>query len=286
MIVCGGERARLALDVVPEEPRALREAAVARAVEAADHLQSERARVDAARVGVDARHQVRAGALAADGVPRARAVEVGHRPQPRVLRADVHAPSERRAHIGAEQLVLWRAVKVGDEAFGEGEDHVDLARAQSLRHRASAARKIRPLHLQPGGLKEAFRCRGVPWCVVAAGPPTAEQVSAFWSNLQNLHPKASIVASSLDAFAEEVLRGNMAELQTVTEELGDSWLYGAPADPIKVATFRCVEFMKRSHRWRFGHHGLVMRMFCQSLQEIFDDSMCNLNTCSFPQLQA
>lgn len=71
------------------------------------------------------------------------------------------------------------------------------------------------------------------------GPPTAEQVSAFWSNLQQRHPKASIVASSLDAFAAEVLSGNTAELQTVTEELGDSWLYGAPADPIKVATFRC-----------------------------------------------
>ena len=59
----------------------------------------------------------------------------------------------------------------------------------------------------------------------AAGPPTAEQVSAFWSNLQHLHPKASIVASSLDAFAAEVLSGNTAQLQTVTEELGDSWLY-------------------------------------------------------------
>ena len=78
----------------------------------------------------------------------------------------------------------------------------------------------------------------VVWCGVTAGPPTAEQVSAFWSNLQNLHPNASIVASSLDAFATEVLSGNTAELQTVTEELGDSWLYGAPADPIKVATFR------------------------------------------------
>ena len=63
----------------------------------------------------------------------------------------------------------------------------------------------------------------------AAGPPTADQVSAFWSNLQQLHPKASIVASSLDAFAAEVLSGNTDELQTVTEELGDSWLYGAPA---------------------------------------------------------
>ena len=92
-----------------------------------------------------------------------------------------------------------------------------------------AGHSLLPLHV--------WSC-GVMWRGVAAGPPTAAQVSAFWSNLQNLHPKASIVASSLDAFAGEVLSGNTAELQTVTEELGDSWLYGAPADPIKVATFR------------------------------------------------
>lgn len=61
---------------------------------------------------------------------------------------------------------------------------------------------------------------------LAAGPPTAQQVSAFWSNLQQKHPHASIVASSLDAFVAEVLSGNIGELQMVTEELGDSWLYG------------------------------------------------------------
>ena len=71
-----------------------------------------------------------------------------------------------------------------------------------------------------------------------SGPPSAEQVTIFWQNLQQQHPHAEILASSLDDFAAEVLAGDLRMLPVVTEELGDSWLYGAPADPIKVATFR------------------------------------------------
>ena len=71
-----------------------------------------------------------------------------------------------------------------------------------------------------------------------SGPPTASQVTALWDNLRQQHPGATLLASSLDAFAVEVLAGDVNALPVVWEELGDSWLYGAPADPIKVATFR------------------------------------------------
>ena len=56
------------------------------------------------------------------------------------------------------------------------------------------------------------------------GPPSAEQVTTFWEGLRAKHPSAAIEASSLDAFVSEVLAGDTGELQTVTEELGDSWL--------------------------------------------------------------
>ena len=56
------------------------------------------------------------------------------------------------------------------------------------------------------------------------GPPSAEQVTTFWEGLRAKHPSAVIEASSLDAFVSEVLAGDTGELQTVTEELGDSWL--------------------------------------------------------------
>jgi hypothetical protein len=63
-------------------------------------------------------------------------------------------------------------------------------------------------------------------------------VTTFWEKLQHDNPTAHILASSLDSFAAEVLAGDLKSLPTVTQELGDSWLYGAPADPIKLATFR------------------------------------------------
>ena len=56
-----------------------------------------------------------------------------------------------------------------------------------------------------------------------------------------LHPhgKATIVSSSIDDFVDEVReKGDLNKLPVINQELGDSWLYGVPADPIKVALFR------------------------------------------------
>ena len=33
-------------------------------------------------------------------------------------------------------------------------------------------------------------------------------------------------------------KGDMSTVPVIDGEIGDSWIYGAPADPIKVATFR------------------------------------------------
>ena len=68
-------------------------------------------------------------------------------------------------------------------------------------------------------------------------PPNSTQVTLFWDNLRFRYPNAQIVASSLDAYAE-VLVDNREKLPAVTEELGDSWIYGAPADPYRLAAFR------------------------------------------------
>eukprot|EP00756_Hemistasia_phaeocysticola_P051674 Hpha_TRINITY_DN26846_c0_g1::TRINITY_DN26846_c0_g1_i1::g.17388::m.17388 len=70
-----------------------------------------------------------------------------------------------------------------------------------------------------------------------SGPPTYQQVVDFWAGLRKKHPTAKIMSSTLDRFAVEALK-HRAQLPVVTSELGDSWLYGGPADPIKVATFR------------------------------------------------
>jgi len=51
------------------------------------------------------------------------------------------------------------------------------------------------------------------------GPPTAEQVTSFWAALRKLHPKADIKSSSLDAFAAEVLAGDVSAIPVVTQEV-------------------------------------------------------------------
>lgn len=62
------------------------------------------------------------------------------------------------------------------------------------------------------------------------------QVIEFWRKQRLRYPKAEQVASSLDDYALTVLDNAdlYNALPVITEEIGDSWLYGSPADPIKV----------------------------------------------------
>ena len=72
------------------------------------------------------------------------------------------------------------------------------------------------------------------------GPPTADEVLAFWRAIRTQCPASAPVVSSLDGCLADVLAapGLFDGLPVITGEIGDSWLYGAPADPIKLATFR------------------------------------------------
>lgn len=71
-----------------------------------------------------------------------------------------------------------------------------------------------------------------------SGSPSADTVVQFWQSLKKMHPTATVEASSIDAFVSEVLSGNVSQIPRLSDEIGDSWLYGAPADPVKVSTFR------------------------------------------------
>ena len=65
--------------------------------------------------------------------------------------------------------------------------------------------------------------------------PRTREVVSFWAALRKQYPGAVIQASSLDDFYREVVaKGNLSALPVVKGELGDSWIYGAPADPVKV----------------------------------------------------
>ncbi len=76
------------------------------------------------------------------------------------------------------------------------------------------------------------------------GPPASPAaVEAWWASTQARFPSARVILSSLDAFTEAILP--MAErLPQVTGEIGQSWSYGAPADPLKVSAFRAARRLR------------------------------------------
>ena len=70
-------------------------------------------------------------------------------------------------------------------------------------------------------------------------PPTAAAVVQWWSATQASFPNATLILSSLDAFAQAILPITES-LPQVTGEIGQSWSYGAPGDPQKLAAFRAI----------------------------------------------
>ena len=79
-----------------------------------------------------------------------------------------------------------------------------------------------------------------------SGPPTSvSEVVNFWNSTQQRYPNANLILSSLDDFALAILP--IAEtLPQITGEIGQSWSYGAPADPLKLAGFRATRRVRNN----------------------------------------
>jgi hypothetical protein len=69
------------------------------------------------------------------------------------------------------------------------------------------------------------------------GPPSADDVEHLFADLARAYPGARIVASTLDAFAADVLAAS-DRLPVVEDEIGDSWIHGVGADPLLTAGLR------------------------------------------------
>jgi hypothetical protein len=69
------------------------------------------------------------------------------------------------------------------------------------------------------------------------GPPSAEDVEHLFSDLALAYPGARIVASTLDAFAADVLAAS-GRLPVVEDEIGDTWIHGVGSDPLLTAGLR------------------------------------------------
>jgi hypothetical protein len=134
---------------------------------------------------------------------------------------------------------VWRHEQTGTELLTMIEDNygkeIDLpaTAAPSAAHRGTAAPPLKTTIVRGPGPRRDIALVFL-YTIDNSGPPTAAQVSTFWADLRRTHPRARVVASSLDDFAAEVLAGEMGELPVVTEELGDSWLFGGRADALRA----------------------------------------------------
>ena len=79
------------------------------------------------------------------------------------------------------------------------------------------------------------------------GPQTEEQVISEMNRIQKEYPNAKVEASTLDAYAEALLKYKNC-LPVIKEEIGDTWIHGAGTDPWKITRYKAVIRLK--DRWR------------------------------------
>jgi hypothetical protein len=77
-----------------------------------------------------------------------------------------------------------------------------------------------------------------------AGPHSVNEIKKIYAELRKQFPNAQVTAANLSgiATAVEPYRSN---LPLVTQEIGDTWIYGVPSDPVKVARYREVARLRR-----------------------------------------
>lgn len=79
-----------------------------------------------------------------------------------------------------------------------------------------------------------------------SGPHSLEEIRAIYAKLRKRFPNAVVRAANMTDVAAAAEPFSRA-LPVVTEEIGDTWIYGVPSDPIKVARYR--ETMRLRKEW-------------------------------------
>ncbi|HEX4309739.1 MAG TPA: DUF5054 domain-containing protein [Acidobacteriaceae bacterium] len=70
-----------------------------------------------------------------------------------------------------------------------------------------------------------------------SGPHTPEEIADIHNDLGQRFPNAHIEATDLTEIANAI-RPHHDHLPVVTQEIGDTWIYGVASDPLKVARYR------------------------------------------------
>ncbi len=79
------------------------------------------------------------------------------------------------------------------------------------------------------------------------GPQSEDAVCAELDRIQALYPNAAVVASTMDDYAESLLKYKN-HLPIVEEEIGDTWIHGIGSDPLKVSRYRAL--VKLKNQWK------------------------------------
>ncbi|MCC3375942.1 DUF5054 domain-containing protein [Cohnella sp. REN36] len=101
------------------------------------------------------------------------------------------------------------------------------------------------------------------------GPPAKEDIQAEFARLSERFPGAVIQASTMEAFASQLI-ALKDRFPVVEEEIGDTWIHGAASDPAKIQQYR--EMLRLRDRWvaegRFDPGSKEYADFCDHLMLI------------------
>jgi Domain of unknown function (DUF5054) len=78
------------------------------------------------------------------------------------------------------------------------------------------------------------------------GPHSIAEVRKIYADLRKQFPRAKVSAANLSKVALAV-EPYKSKLPVVTQEIGDTWIYGVASDPVKVARYR--EVMRLRKEW-------------------------------------
>lgn len=79
-----------------------------------------------------------------------------------------------------------------------------------------------------------------------SGPHTREEIDKIYSDLNQRFPNAQVTASNLSEIANAV-ETYRDHFPVLTQEIGDTWIYGIASDPLKVARYR--EAARLRQKW-------------------------------------
>lgn len=105
---------------------------------------------------------------------------------------------------------------------------------------------------QRGGYGDAMSVPGLGEALAFAhtndnhGPQTFEGVLQAYEEMHKRFPLADLVASTMDAFAEQLWQVKYT-LPLITDEMGDTWIQGVGSDPTKINQYR--ELLRLRNQW-------------------------------------